>query len=164
MIRTSLNLKIFKNLGKNIFPLVRRTFVDDKSTNQNSSDDQKIQEKKGTKHIYKQKTDENYDDDVEIIRDEATITYSEGFDNDGVYVRQRSSFVYYEVGPKGSTSQSGGKSGKDQNKTKTDDKSEKEQDKTTKDGKQDEKLNENKAQKEHQKKDDTEMPEGNKKI
>jgi hypothetical protein len=57
---------------------------------------------KNVKHIYKQKNEHNPD----VVYDEAHA-YREGFD-DGYYVRQSMSYVYYEY--PGKTSESGGKS------------------------------------------------------
>jgi hypothetical protein len=74
---------------------------------------------KGTKHIYKKEKDSEY----EILRDEKTI-YKEGYD-EGFYIRERASYSYYEIHPKGKKTESGGKSDtQNENNEKVDIKSE----------------------------------------
>jgi hypothetical protein len=57
-------------------------------------------EEKGTKHIYKKKEGEI---EAEIIKNEAQA-YSESYD-DGIFTRQRMSYVSYEISPKTKVSQ-----------------------------------------------------------
>lgn len=105
--------------------------------------DQKMEDHKGKKHIYKPNEETEYD-----IVGSRNSAYREGYE-DGVYMQQRMSFAYYEVIPRGAKSQSGGKS----------EETMKEKDKTVT-----EKGEAEKTQTNNPKDKKSEMPEGNKKI
>jgi hypothetical protein len=74
-----------------------------KNVNESNQTEQEKNQPKNVKHIYKQKSSEQNPD---VVYDEAHA-YREGI-NDGYYVRQSMSYVYYEY--PGKTSESGGKS------------------------------------------------------
>lgn len=81
--------------------------LDDANVNKDNSSkegkDLKMDQSKGVKHIYTQKKDDQQD----IYVDEAH-SYSEKIE-DGYYVKEKMSFVYYEIPGQGKTAQSGGK-------------------------------------------------------